>query len=766
MAIAAALLFVLLRQKEVSYRLLNSLNHRGTDVMFYLRGARPTTGRVVIVDIDEKSLASKELGQWQWPRDKLARILRNINAAGPKAIGLDIVFAEPDRTSLSRILPDIEKRIGKKLDPEPGDNHDEVLGLAVEETKTVVGYFFAVEKDERKRSSSIAAVTVIPAAKKMPSIQELYPPDLRKYCIDLPGGELAPTGPGMSAEKSIPEAYRAVLNVDDIDLGAETAGFFNAEPDDSGMVRKVPLLYCCLLSEPPLEPGGKELFNPTVGVGLSLAMLKVGADVKEIHYLASRDEGIYALKIGPNEVYVDGQAHIFVNYRGPAGPAEGTFEYVSAIDVYRGQVPREKLSGKYVLVGTSATGLKDLRATPFTSAGPGVEVHANVIDNFLASDALRHDPHLEIMVTLMLVLIGGIALSAILAYAGPLWGGLAGVVFMLLATVGNYYAFFLNNQVIGVTWPLLTVLAIFLTVTLANYFTEGKQKRFLHGAFSTMVSPEVVGEIVKDPGKLSLSGEEKELTVMFADIRNFTGISEKLAPNEICQLLNEFLTEMTEIIQGHHGTVDKFIGDEIMAFWGAPTDDPRHAENAVRAGISMRRGVREFAVEWSKRGLPLFDMGVGLNAGVVRVGNMGSRDRFNYTVIGDNVNLASRLQGLNKAYGTGFIISQSVLDLLPEEFLVRPVDMVRVVGREQPVAIYEPLAVDRSDESAVAAAEAFARALRRYRQRKFTEAREIVAALNAEKAEKLYAVYIERLEALEADPPGADWDGVFVFKTK
>jgi len=719
-AIAAALLYHQLGKFEYLDRVLRSLDNRAVDMMFRVRGPQPTQDAVVIVDIDEKSLASKELGQWPWPRDKFARMLGNIHEAGPRAVGLDIVFAEGDRTSIKNYLPALSERIGRKINPDPArDDNDEILAQVIGDRETVVGYLFQMKND------------------------------------GLPPGDDCPYFPEIEVtanrKPNLRNAYRPILNVTPIEDNAAAAGFFNAEPDDSAMVRRVPLL---------ME------WNNAVFSSLALTMVLSGMGIDKVHVPYSEERGTFVVKLGEKEVYVDNQAQLFVNYRGPGGPNDGTFPYYSAVDLYLGKVPKESLRDRYVLVGTSAQGLKDLRATPFSVGGPGAEIHANIIDNLLAGDALRHDPQLEVMVILLLVLVGGVLLSAILAHGGPLWGGIAGLGMMVLSVTGNYHAFFLNNQVIGVTWPLVTVVAVFITVTLANYFTEGRQKRFLHGAFSTMVSPEVVGEIVKDPGKLSLSGEEKTLTVMFADIRNFTGISEKMAPNEICHLLNEFLTEMTEVIKARRGYVDKFIGDEIMAFWGAPVDDPAHAGSAVRAGLGMRRRVRELAAEWAGRGLPLFDMGVGLNSGVVRVGNMGSRDRFTYTVIGDNVNLAARLQGLNKAYGTGIIISQSTLDMLPEEFVTRPVDLVRVVGRKEPVAIHEPLAVDRSDARLSAAAGKFADALELYRSRKFAEAREVISALNSESPEKLYGTYLERIDELTAAPPGQDWDGVYVFKTK
>jgi adenylate cyclase len=708
-------------------RLTRSFDNRAANIMFLARGPVPATGQVVIVDIDEKSLADPELGQMPWPRDRMAKLLRGIHAAGPRAIGIDIVFAEPDRTSLSTVLPAIEKRLGQSVKLGPDDDHDAVLGRAVADTGAVLGYLFVMEDDG------------LPGDGRMPA----------SVPVELPKG--------MGELNTLINAYRATLNVPAVDDRGLLAGYFNMFPDESGMVRKVPLLmgYRAFADLPP-----------GVYTSLALSVYCAGAGVGKVEMPVSEQRGFHAVKVGEREMHVDPQGQVHVNFRGPAGPLKGTFRYVSAGDVYHGRADKTLLADRYVLVGTSAGGLVDLRPTPFSVAGPGVEVHASVIDNLIASDAMRQDRFLELAVTLLLILAGGGVLAVVLAKAGPVWGGLTGSGFIALAIVGNYHAFFRNNLVVGVTWPLLAVLAVFLAVTLANYFTEGRQKRFLRGAFSRYVSAEVVDELVKDPHKLSLAGEERVMTIMFADIRNFTSISEKMQPQEVCALLNDFLTEMTDQIKFYRGTVDKFLGDEIMAFWGAPTGDNLHAINAVRAGLAMRKVVAQLAEAWKARGLPPFDMGVGLNTGKVRVGNMGSREQFSYTVIGDNVNLASRLQGLNKAYCTGFIISQSTLELLPDAFLFRPVDVVKVVGRQQPVMIYEPLAPDRSDAAQAAEAETFARAFRRYRQRRFADARAIIEELQQKRPERFYEMYLERLRHLEAEPPPADWDGVFVFKTK
>ncbi len=427
----------------------------------------------------------------------------------------------------------------------------------------------------------------------------------------------------------------------------------------------------------------------------------------------------------------------------------------------------KELSDKYILIGTSAKGLLDLRAIPFSSVFAGVEVHANLIDNILQGDPFRYDFLTEVGLTYTVIIAGGLLLSALLAYSSPLIGGLGGFISIVMGLFyGTYHYLFLNNRLVGITYPLSTILMVFLVVTLFNYFFKDREKRFVQGAFGHYVSPEVVKELIDSPEKLSLAGEERVVTIFFNDIRGFTTISERMNSRELGLFMNEYLTAMSDLIMLHKGTVDKYIGDAIMALWGAPLDDNQHAGNALRASLRMMELLHKLQPEWSERGLPTIDIGIGLNTGLVSVGNFGSQQRFDYTVIGDNVNLASRLESLNKMYGTNILISDSTRLEVGDDFLCRFVDLVRVKGKDKPVSIYQPLLEGDPSVELLDEVQRFNDAIGHYRNQEFMQAKDIIESLHHTEPSKLYQLYLDRIEEFLANPPPAEWDGVFTATTK
>ncbi|MDH5298207.1 MAG: adenylate/guanylate cyclase domain-containing protein, partial [Desulfobulbaceae bacterium] len=436
-----------------------------------------------------------------------------------------------------------------------------------------------------------------------------------------------------------------------------------------------------------------------------------------------------------------------------------------AVDVLNGLHP-EQVRDKYVLIGTSAAGLLDLRATPFSNVFPGVEVHANVIDNVLAGDPIIYDVFSEIGLTYVLIVVGGLFLTALLAFSSPLAGGLGGFLLLEATIIGNYQFFFLHNKIIGLTYPLLTIAVVFLVVTLFNFFFEGRKKQFISHAFGHYVSPQVVSKLMAHPENLTLAGEEKNLTVMFSDIRGFTSLSERMNSSQLGMFMNRYLTAMSSVVMTKRGTVDKFIGDAIMAIWGAPLDDEDHAANAVRAALEMIKRLQELRWQWEREGLPPIDIGIGINSGIMSVGNFGSAERFDYTVLGDNVNLASRLEGSNKTYGTNVIISEFTRQELGDRFLCRFIDMVRVKGKSKPVRIYEPLVEGEAEEELRQEVASFEKAMDAYHGRRFDQAAMILETLHQTRPCKLYALYRERISAYREQPPPMDWDGGFTFTSK
>ena len=727
--LAAVLLFASFGQQKPE--ILETLDNRLTDTMFLWRGTVKPSQPIVIVDIDEKSL--RAIGQWPWPRNTVAKMVRNLGAGGAKVIGLDIVFAEADRNSPKNFVDELQQLLPVQLPPETlaelkareALDHDLALGKALAATPSVLGYVFQTQDDSLKNQTDIP----------FPSGTTRLVPSSTRY-----------------EDIFLLRAYRAITNVVAVAQG-QSEGFFNVFPDSAGTVRKIPLFM--------MMDG-----IPYPSLALEMARIGSGAQEATIHIHVSRQaqtrpRDILGVELDSTFIPTDEKGQLTVNFRGPSH----TYPYLSAADILAGK-GLDRVQGKYVLIGTSAAGLLDLRATPFSNIYPGVEVHAAIIDNILTGDPFTHDIFTEIGITYALLLVGGLGLSALLAYASPLAGGLGGLLLVVATLVGNYLFFFSHNQLLGLSYPLLTILAIFLVVTLFNYFFEGQKKRFISTAFGHYVSPQIVHQLLEHPERLSLQGEQKNLSVLFSDIQGFTSISEKMTSEELGRFMNEYLTAMSRIVLEGKGTVDKFIGDAIMAIWGAPLEDGDHAANCVRAAFRMMKKLETLRADWGKRGLPGVDIRIGINTGIMSVGNFGSDQRFDYTVMGDNVNLASRLEGANKTYGTNIVISEYTRAALGERFYCRFLDLVRVKGKEVPVRIYEPLCEGEPEPELKKKTEDFAEALRHYANREFQEAEEIILSLNKASRLKLYDLYLDRIAHFAISPPPEDWDGSTTFTTK
>jgi adenylate cyclase len=722
---AALCLFYLFGSRKP--QLLTAFDNRLTDVMFTIRGQTPVSGSVVIVDIDDASLAG--IGQWPWPRNTVAALVAQIHQAGARVIGIDIVFAEPDRTSPKNHLDGIIDLLATPVADEeknalranPSLDHDLILGDTLAVMPSVLGYVFLTDAP-----SGLAANVPFPSC-----TIRLDPPSTPLSSINFI------------------RAGNAIVNIPEVSQG-ESEGFFNVFPDPSGTIRKVPLFMA---------------LNGVPYPSLALETLRVGLGEQEatIHLsqqVATARKGMLGVTVGGKFIPTDDQGQLTVNYRGPVK----TFTYVPAADILAGR-HTDQLRDKYVLIGTSAAGLLDLRATPFANIFPGVEIQATVIDNLLTGDPLTYDLYTEIGMTYALVAGSGLLLSALLAYATPLAGALGGLL-CLLATAGGSYYFFLNNKIIGITYPLLTIITVFLVVTLSNYFFAGREKRFLRDAFGHYVSPDVVSEIIRNPANLSLAGQVRNLTVFFSDIRDFTTISEKMSPEQLGRFMNRYLTAMSNVLLAHGGTVDKYIGDAIMAIWGAPLVDHDHAARAVRAALASIKRLDELQEELHNGQLEKIAIGIGLNTGEMNVGNFGSTQRFDYTVIGDNVNLASRLEGLTKVYGSRILISEATRDAAGPGFFCRFIDRVRVKGKKLPVNIFEPLCEGEPDAELRREVTSFQSAITAYQQQDFAAARRIMHSLGEKNDLRLYRLYLERIEVFLSAPPPPDWDGVFIFTTK
>ncbi len=686
---------------------LELLELRAIDFRLQFRGLIPIGDEVVIASIDEKSVT--DLGRWPWPRSLLATLISQLTQMGAETIGLDIVFAEP----------------------QPED--DDELAQAIRRSgKVVLGYFLEEERRGWQASTPSPAPT-----EKQDESNLLLASEYNVVQFD--------TAEALG-KQHLPEASRIVGNIALISAAATHAGFFTVSPDPDGIYRRIPLAI----------QHEERILTP-----LSLEALRVYLHDPQLS-IAFDKGGDARVSFAQNDLSVTEDGKLWINYAGPAR----TFPHYSASDLIAGQIAAEKVKGKIVLIGATAVGIYDLRATPFDVAFPGVETHANTINNILHQNFLIR-PWWLIPADMGVLLLLGLLLGAILAGLKGVWG--------ILLSIGVLSAYFWESQLffvqsnvpLSVVYPVLLGFITYPSVTLFHYMTEEREKRRVRDAFSLYLHPEVARMVSDNPALLHLGGEKRELTVMFTDIRGFTSISETFDPEALVEFLNEYLGAMTDIVFQHDGLLDKYIGDAIMALWGAPFPKPDHAAQACRTALGMIESLRELQQDWLRRGLPPLEIGVGINTGPMVVGNMGSSQRFNYTAMGDHVNLGSRLEGLNKFYSTRILLSEFTRAEIGDEFLLREIDAVRVKGKQQPVTIFELLAYANGDGKAYQFQAEFAEALQAYKTRQWEVALQRFSEfLSAHPDDGPAKIYQERCWLLLEDPPPADWDGVFVMESK
>ena len=681
---------------------------------------RPAATRVpVIIDLDEKSL--KELGQWPWPRYRVALLLKYLTSYGAVAVASDIIFSEPDRTSPAIMKKDVKRELRIDMDFKglPNDlmDYDRLLAYNLRGGPYILGYDFSrgtttEEHDCRVRPAKVAV---------------LSPPD-------------AP-----SPHAFLPQAQGMICPIPVLAEAAPESGFITITPDLDSVYRRVPLLY---------SHDGQ--FYPS----LALATLMQATERKNI-VLKMSPVGIESIRFNDMVIPTDARGQLLINYRGPMR----TFDYISASDVLNRKLAPGSLRGRIAFIGTSASGLKDIRATPLDPGFPGVEAHATIVDNILSGQILSVPdwaPGLEFLG----MLAGGLATTFLLMWARASW-----IILPVLCMGGAMWygsVLFYQEQryFISPMYSYITLGLTFITLTLIKFWREEIAKRYIHGAFAHYLAPSVISQIMDNPDTLSLEGQEKEITIQFSDVRNFTSLSEKLSPTQVTDLLHDYLTPMTRIITEHEGTLDKFIGDAVMAFWNAPLDIKNHQEKSLRAALAQQRKLEELnEIFLEKYGFTIA-VGVGIHSGPVRVGNMGSADLFDYTLIGDNVNLASRLEGLTKYYGQKLVVSQAIKDACGDEFYFRILDNVRVKGKKEPVTIYTAYTRQEADDRK-AELDLYEEAHQAYVARDFATAETFFRKLAATGAEAvLYDLYIERCVHLKDEPPDCHWDCVFTHKTK
>ncbi len=530
-----------------------------------------------------------------------------------------------------------------------------------------------------------------------------------------------------------------------------TAGHFNIYPDSDGIVRRMFVLY----------PYKGQLYE-----SLSLAVARAVLDSPKIELgTKSGSHSPAFLQLDSRKIPVNGHMQALIPFR---GKSRRFFTYVSASDILYGRIKNpEQLKDKIVLLGTTAQGLQDSRATPVQENFPGIEIHANLIAGILNNNIMENPNSINSTEAFLVIFIG-LVMIIVLPLLSP-----------LLATLGTVavfgFVFWLNLAFwhhLHFVLPLATTFLLMLTLFVFNmsygYITESRNKRHLTNLFGQYVPPELVNEMSKNLDyKFSMEGESREMTVLFSDVRGFTSLSEGLEPKELSQLMNEYLTPMTHFIHEHRGTIDKYMGDAIMAFWGAPLHDPQHARHALDAAIEMVKRLREIQAQFKANGWPEFKIGIGLNTGIMSVGNMGSQFRMAYTVLGDAVNLGSRLEGATKEYGTQIVVSETTKTAVPE-YLYRKLDCVKVKGKEQPVAIFEPIGLaSEVEEHVVAELADYEQALEHYLQKDWEEAKNAFSKLREHDPDRLlYKLYAERIKYFMENPPNEEWDGVYIFTSK
>lgn len=745
-AMGMTLLVLVLDFVSLRYRIqfLQGLDLKLYDLRLAVRGRVPVGDAVAIAAIDEKSVHA--LGRWPWPRTRIAELVRRLGRAGAKAIALDIVFSEPDRNANLLGVRELRKSFQDLVPAEAFRKHEEGTR----------GKF--LERLDRAEAEADTDRSLAKAFRETPGV-------VQGFFFYMPGEAVATPSPatafagarlsvlqgggGNLREQHLLEGIGADANIPLLAASAPRAGYFNARPDPDGTIRQSPLVLRY----------GDDLYG-------SLALEAVAAARGEEPLVRTGELGIEEVTLGGLTIPVDRSGTLLINYCGP----KQTFPHYGISDILAGKVPDEKFRGKIVFVGATAIGIYDLRVTPLDHVYPGVEIHANVADQILRSRYLYPvDPSLAPILDLALLLGLGLLLGVWLPRLRALRGEALALGLAVAYLAGIQWAYDRHGWVLPALYPLLEILAVSFGVTVFKYATEERSRRQTREAFQRYVSPEVVNEILRDPGRLQLGGIKKDLTVLFSDIRGFTSISEGLTPEQVASILNEYLTPMTEIVFRNGGTLDKYIGDAVMAVFGAPLDQPDHPRRCARAALEMMRDLRGLQAGWAAQGLPRLDIGIGVNSGPMAVGNMGSKMFFDYTVIGDNVNLASRLEGLNKMFGTHIIISESTRAALGPEFLVRELDSVRVKGKEVPVRIHELLALrgEEGESDPRELALAYEEALGAYRKRSWARTIELLEAfLRRWPQDRPALLLLERTRTLAASPPDEAWEGVTVLTEK
>ena len=640
---------------------LDLMELKTIDLRFESRGEISPGPDVVLAVIDEKSI-NKE-GKWVWPRSKIAKLVTKLSKAGTKVIAFDIGFLEPDDKRIIQAINKIENKVNDLHIQHTGikdylenlktqvDN-DKLLADAIRNSRSrvVLGYFFQMERAGLEHVS-----------KQEISIHQKNAAGSKYKIVRYKSGDAQNT--------PLIEAIMPQSNIETISSASKYSGFFNMMPDKDGVVRWMPAVFKC-----------NEILYAPLSLITASAYLDAPMAVKIAGY------GVEEVQIGRLSIPTDELGRVLINYRGK----EKTFPHISITDILNGEISDNILKDKIVMVGATAVGIFDLRVTPFGNVFPGLEIHANVVDAILSKDFM-YQPGWAAIFDIMAIMAAGIFLAIVLPKTGGIGGAIAASSLFITYIFLCQYLFSSKGLILNLVYPLTVIIAVYMSITLYKYFTETRQKRFIKNAFSTYLAPAVVKQLIESPEKLVLGGEQRVITAFFSDVQGFTSISENLTPHDLVELLNEFLTEMTDVILRHKGTVDKFEGDAIIAFFGAPNELENQEQVACNACIDMQKRLSELRIKWKTEGKPELKMRIGLCTGQAVVGNMGSKTRMDYTMMGDAVNTAARLEGVTKIYGIYTLVSDSTFKATNDSVIAREIDSINVVGKKEPITVYQLL---------------------------------------------------------------------------
>ncbi len=723
----ALCVFIFLRIVEPP--ILQDVRNAGFDFLHQQNPREYKPLPVRIIDIDEKSL--EEIGQWPWPRTIIARLIDRLSAYGVAVTGFDIVFSEPDRYSPRNIAndnPSLPEGVRQELSRLPANELS--MALSMQKHPVVLG-------EASVRSLRDAQDKMLGQDEKPPAFVGSDPrPFLKRFPY-------------------------LVENLPELNQHAAGKGVFVIDPGRDNIIRQVPLVM---------------LVGDKMRLALSTEMLRI-ATGGQSYVTKANDAGLQSIVIRPNQIVTDRNGMLW-----PYFTRQVPQRYVSASDVLNGKADPQLLQGHLAIIGTSASGLEDLRAIPMGYSVPGVEIHAQIIENIMTGETLARPYYMKLVELLVISLLG-----IIIIWLAPLFAAFLSAVlfFVLTGSLAGYswYSFASNRILFDATWPIITTTGMFVLVETVNYMREEQQKRQIRDAFGQYLSPALVGRLSENPEELVLGGETRELTVLFTDVRGFTGISEsyKDYPQGLTLLMNRFLTELSRPILERNGTIDKYMGDAIMAFWNAPLDFEHHVMQSCHAALDMIENVdalnkaREIELQDSETEtyLPI-NVGIGINTGTCVVGNMGSIDRFDYTALGDTVNIASRLEGQSKPYGLPIVIGPQTAETVQDTLAVFEIDLIRVKGKNEPIRIYSLAGRDEMAKSY--AFKEFQRLnetmMNAYRSQDWNTARAQFGPMSEAAtdagffADDYIALFAERIDTFQNTPPGEDWDGVYTADSK